>query len=185
MDVQNDFCPGGALGVKGGDEVVPVLNRYIEKFHEEGSLILASRDWHPRKTDHFDTHGGPWPVHCLQQTEGAEFHPDLDLPGEAVIFSKGTTYDADSYSAFLGYNFDKKDLRKYLEQQSIHTLYIGGLATDYCVKFTVLDALKFGFEVFLLTDAVRGVNQSPGDSDHAVKEMVEKGAKPLKFQEFS
>jgi nicotinamidase/pyrazinamidase len=173
VDVQNDFCSGGSLEVPQGDEVVPVLNRYIEKFSQAGLPIFASRDWHPQKTTHFKEYGGLWPPHCVQGTRGAEFHPDLRLPEDAEIISKGMEHDADSYSAFQGVNSRGQTLTTTLREKRVEHLFVGGLATDYCVKHTVLDALKEGFQVTLLEDAIRGVNEK--DSVEAIKQMIQAG----------
>lgn len=175
IDVQNDFCAGGSLAVPGGDEVVPVLDQYIEKFSRAGRPIIASRDWHPPKTTHFREYGGPWPPHCVQGTKGAEFHPDLKLPEGAIIISKGTEYDADSYSAFQGTDEKGRPLATVLRDLGVEHLYVGGLATDYCVKHSVLDALKNGFRVTLLEDAIRGVDEKA--SQEAIAAMERAGAK--------
>jgi nicotinamidase/pyrazinamidase len=177
VDVQNDFCPGGTLPVPGGDEVVPLLNRYIELFHTAGLPVFASRDWHPAETSHFKTYGGIWPVHCVQGSEGARFHPDLTLPTDAVILSKGMNPAQDAYSAFQGVNDRGAPLPEIIESLGITRLYVGGLATDYCVRASVLAGLEFGLAVTLLKDAVRGVDLTPGDSDRAMAEMVAAGAK--------
>jgi nicotinamidase/pyrazinamidase len=176
VDVQNDFCPGGALAVNEGDQVVPVLNRYIEKFTNAGLPIFATRDWHPQRTSHFNTDGGPWPPHCIQGSQGAQFHPDLKLPPDTVIVSAGMGSDEDGYSGFLGRDDRGAKLVDLLRQRSVKRIFVGGLATDYCVKHTVLDGLKEGFEVVLLEDATRGVNLKPGDSKRAIEEMVGAGA---------
>jgi nicotinamidase/pyrazinamidase len=185
VDVQNDFCPGGALAVSGGDEVVPALNRVIERFAEAGLLIIATRDWHPERTSHFKTHGGPWPVHCVQGTGGAEFHGDLKL-GNAVVLSKGMTPDEDSYSGFQATDRSGTRLATLLRHQGVERILVGGLATDYCVKHTVLDGLREGFKVVLLGDSIRAVNLEPHDGDRAIDEMVRAGAiKVLDFTEIS
>jgi nicotinamidase/pyrazinamidase len=176
VDVQNDFCPGGALEVRDGDRVVPVLNRYIEEFRANGLPVIATRDWHPEQTKHFKLLGGPWPPHCVQGTRGAEFHPDLRLPPDAIVVSKGTTSEEGGYSGFDGADASGVPLETLLRQLGVERLFVGGLATDYCVKQTVLDALRRGFKVVLLAAAVRGVDLSPGDSERAVKEMVAAGA---------
>lgn len=175
-DVQNDFCPGGNLAVPGGDRVVPVLNRYGELFRRKGLPVYASRDWHPSDSGHFNTGGGVWPVHCVQETDGARFHPDLRLPVDTLIISKGMDPAQDGYSSFEAVTEDGVDFQSSLRQRGVRHMYIGGLATDYCVKNTVLDALRRGFAVTLLIDAVRGVNLSPGDAEAAIREMVEAGA---------
>jgi nicotinamidase/pyrazinamidase len=176
VDVQNDFCAGGALAVKDGDQVVPVLNRYIDQFTEAGLAIFATRDWHPEKTSHFITGGGPWPPHCVQGSKGAEFHPDLKLPPETVTVSAGMGAEEDGYSGFLGRDENGAKLAELLRQRGIERIFVGGLATDYCVKHTVLDGLKEGFKVVLLADSVRGVNLKPDDSARAIEEMLHAGA---------
>lgn len=176
VDVQNDFCPGGALAVSEGDLVVPVLNRYIKRFEEAKLPVIATRDWHPERTSHFNTCGGVWPPHCVRGTRGAEFHPGLALPKNAVIVSKGMGVDEDSYSGFQGADASGAPLADLLRQWGTKRLFVGGLATDYCVKQTVLDGLKEGFEVVLLEDAIRGVDLKPGDSGRAIAEMLRAGA---------
>jgi nicotinamidase/pyrazinamidase len=176
VDVQNDFCPGGALPVAEGDLVVPMLNRYIDKFAKAGLPIFATRDWHPQRTSHFNTDGGPWPPHCIQGTEGGKFHARLALGSNEVIVSKGMSPDADSYSGFQAVNADGVTLGDLLRERGVERIFVGGLATDYCVKETVLDGLKEGFKVVLLEDAIRGVNLQPDDSKRAVEEMIQAGA---------
>lgn len=176
VDVQNDFCHNGALPVAGGDGVVPVLNRYVEIFTAEKAPVYASRDWHPAKTVHFREFGGSWPVHCVQGTFGAEFHPDLALPKNTVIITAGDDPNSEGYSAFEGHDENEQPFIDCLRSEGVSHLYIGGLATDYCVKETVLDALKRGFAVTLLTDAVRGVDVHAGDSKKALDEMISAGA---------
>jgi len=175
-DVQNDFCSGGALAVSGGDEVVPVLNRYIDRFKEKRLPVFASRDWHPEGSSHFSAYGGIWPVHCVQESEGARFHPELDLPADVVILSKGMDPAEDGYSSFEAISEDGKSFSEFLKERGVTHLFVGGLATDYCVKNTVLEALRMGFSVTLLIDAVRGVDLRPGDSEAAIREMVLAGA---------
>ena len=176
VDVQNDFCPGGALAVKDGDQVIPALNRHIDKFTKAGLPIFATRDWHPANTSHFNTSGGPWPPHCIQGSKGAEFHPDLKLPPDTVIVSAGMGSDEDGYSGFLGIDDRGQKLADLLRQRRIERIFVGGLATDYCVKHTVLEGLKEGLKVVLLVDSVRGVNLTPGDSESAIEEMRHAGA---------
>lgn len=176
VDVQNDFCPGGSLPVPEGDRVVPVLNRYIDLFIASGLPIFASRDWHPEETSHFKDFGGIWPVHCVQQTSGAAFHPDLRLPPEAVVLSKGMDPTKDDYSAFQAVDKTGRPLPAVLREKGISRIYVGGLATDYCVKATVLEGLKAGLTVTLLKDASRGVDLQQGDSERAVDEMQKSGA---------
>lgn len=177
IDVQNDFCPGGSLAVSGGDEIIPTINKYIKLFVREGLPVMASRDWHPPNTVHFKTGGGIWPVHCVQNTEGAKFHPDLALPEEVVILSKGMNPARDDeYSNFHAVTENGLHFTEFLRKQGITRLYICGIATDYCVKSTVLDALSGGFAVTLLKDAVCGVDLNQGDSERAIAEMVSSGA---------
>src|SRR5919108_3329636 len=177
VDVQNDFCPGGSLPVPEGDRVVPVLNRYIEIFGEGGLPVFASRDWHPPETSHFRDYGGIWPVHCVQESEGARFHAELRLPDGAIVVSKGMDPTRDDYSAFQAATEDGVSFPDILRQHGIRKLYVGGLATDYCVKESVLEGLRRGLSVVLLEDAVRGVDLNPGDSARAVEEMLRAGAR--------
>ncbi|KAF0219261.1 MAG: hypothetical protein FD174_2347 [Geobacteraceae bacterium] len=176
VDVQNDFCPGGSLPVPDGDRVVPVLNRYIDLFLKRDLPVFASRDWHPEKTSHFKVFGGIWPVHCVQGSFGARFHPDLELPSDAIVLSKGMDPRKDDYSAFQAVTGEGSPFPELLKLMGITKLYVGGLATDYCVKETVLEGLKAGLAVTLLEDASRGVDLSPGDSAKAVEQMIEAGA---------
>jgi nicotinamidase/pyrazinamidase len=176
VDVQNDFCPGGALGVQHGDEIVPVLNRYIAKFNAARLPIIVTRDWHPEKTTHFKEYGGVWPVHCVQRTHGAAFHSDLKLPQEAILISKGMAADEDSYSAFHGKGASGTPLSQLLQELGVQRIFVGGLATDYCVKYTALDGIKHGLTVVVLGDAVRGVNLHPDDSEKALVAVRQAGA---------
>jgi nicotinamidase/pyrazinamidase len=170
VDVQNDFCPGGTLAVAHGDEVVAPLNKLIEEFLERGEPVFKSRDWHPEKTKHFTAYGGTWPVHCVQNTKGAEFHPQLIDDMHIRVVSKGLG-DTDCYSAF-----DETDLALQLRRLGVEEVWIGGLATDYCVKSTVLDALKEGFKVKAIENAMRPVELQPGDGERAIEEMRAAGA---------
>jgi len=171
VDVQNDFCPGGSLAVAHGDEVVPPLNKLMKEFLDRNEPVFKTRDWHPAKTKHFAAYGGAWPVHCVQGTPGAEFHPDLLDDPRITIVSKGIDESADGYSGFDGTN-----LAQILREQDVEAVWIGGLATDYCVKQTVLDALQQGFEVKALADAMRAVNVNPDDGEKAIEEMRAAGA---------
>lgn len=166
VDMQNDFCPGGALAVREGDLVVKPLN-FAQKFFRH---IFATRDWHPEDHSSFMGRGGPWPPHCIQNTYGAKFHPDLEI-SRAWVISKATERDKDAYSGF-----QETDLEARLKREGIKRVFVGGLATDYCVRDTALDALAAGFEVVLLDDAVRGVDVKPGDSKKAVDDVKSKGA---------
>ncbi|HEX8721047.1 MAG TPA: nicotinamidase [Pyrinomonadaceae bacterium] len=170
VDVQNDFCPGGALAVERGDEVVAPLNRLIEEFLRRGEPVYKSRDWHPARTKHFSAYGGTWPAHCVQGTRGAEFHEDLLDDPRVRVVSKGLG-DEDNYSAF-----DGTALAEDLRREGVGEVWVGGLATDYCVKNTVLDALREGFRVRALRDAMRAVNLRPGDDLRALEEMSAAGA---------
>jgi nicotinamidase/pyrazinamidase len=183
VDVQNDFCPGGALAVPGGDKVVPPLNELARRFDEEGQPVVATRDWHPEDHMSFGEQGGPWPPHCIQGTEGAEFHPELDLPEGIVEIRKGDDPDAEDYSGFLGSDAEGRPLSRILEDEGVERVFVGGLATDYCVKETTLDAVDEGLETFLVGDAVRGVDVEPGDSEEAVEEMTDAGATPVQSDE--
>ncbi|MCL4543122.1 MAG: bifunctional nicotinamidase/pyrazinamidase [Chloroflexi bacterium] len=176
VDVQMDFCPGGALAVPEGDAVIPVLNEYVRRSHALEIPVIASRDWHPAKTAHFREFGGVWPRHCVQDTPGAAFHPDLQLPEDTEIVSKGTGAREDAYSAFQARNQSGVALAELLRHRGISQVLIGGLATDYCVRATVLDALSQGFRAVLLIDASRGVNVSNGDAERAIADMVDAGA---------
>ena len=184
VDVQNDFCPGGALAVVQGDEVVSILNRYIGIFSKDKNPVIASRDWHPRQTKHFKEFGGVWPVHCVANTPGAAFHPDLKLPVRAIVVSKGMDPGKDSYSAFQAIDTKGRSLKDILTDLGVQELWIGGLATDYCVKASVLDALKH-FKVKLLVDAIKGVDIQPGDSRKAVEEMLTAGAREMTLEQIS
>lgn len=175
VDVQNDFCPGGSLAVADGDQVVKPLNELIEAMQKKGQLVIASRDWHPEVTSHFKDFGGMWPKHCIQNSYGAEFHPMLETNNVTVV-SKATKKDEDAYSAFDGKTDNGTPLNQYLKENEIEAIFVGGLATDYCVKATVLDALKNGYETIFVGPASRAVNLSPDDGDNAIKEMEKAGA---------
>ncbi len=165
VDVQNDFCPGGALPTPLGDIVVPVINKLMDKF----SLIIASRDWHPEDTIHFNR----WPVHCVRKSHGADFPADLKREKIIQIFEKGTGSKDDGYSAFEATN---KNLEGYLKEKEVDELYIVGLTAEYCVKSTVLDAIKNGFKTIVIKDAVEGIRQNEDDFDRAFEEMRNAGA---------
>lgn len=174
--MQKDFCPGGALAVPDGDRVVPALNRHAADAAARGWPVYASRDWHPPVTRHFQPYGGDWPPHCVQNTEGATFHDDLRLPDSAIIVSKGQAADSHGYSALEGYTPNGKTLLAELQERQIDHLYVGGLATDYCVKHSVLDARRAGLQVTVLGDSIAGVDVKPGDSAHAMADMRAAGA---------
>jgi nicotinamidase/pyrazinamidase len=164
VDVQNDFCPGGTLAVPEGDRVVPVINHLMDRFQ----VVVASKDWHPEKTIHFEK----WPVHCVQHTNGAAFHPQLEDKKIHEVFLKGTEGADDGYSAFEATN---KNLEDYLHQHNVDEVFVCGLATDYCVLASALDAHKKGFTVFVIEDAVRGVEVTKGDVERAIEEMKHNG----------
>jgi nicotinamidase/pyrazinamidase len=169
VDVQNDFCPGGTLAVEHGDEVVGPLNKLMEEFLARGEPVFKSRDWHPPQTKHFSDYGGTWPIHCVQNTRGAEFHPNLLDDKHIRVISKGLG-DEDSYSAF------ETDLDLQLRRLGVNEVWVGGLATDYCVKNTVFDALSKGYKVKALRDAMRAVDLHVGDGEKAIEAMRAAGA---------
>lgn len=171
IDIQNDFLPGGSLAVTEGDQVIPVLNACIEQFTQRGLPIFASRDWHPINHHSFIQYGGTWPPHCIAGSAGAEFSQALKLPAGVRIISTGTEPEHEGYSGF-----EHTTLKAQLDELGVSRLFIGGLATDYCVLNTVRDALNLGYQVLLLTDAVRAVNVHPQDGESALREMIEKGS---------
>ena len=176
IDVQKDFCARGALPVPDGDRVVPPLNRYIADALMRGWPVYATRDWHPPVTKHFRQYGGQWPPHCVQGSQGAAFHEDLQLPPSAIVISTGESPEDDGYSAFEGRRSDGTALLDDLRQRGVRHLYVGGLATDYCVRHSVLDARRAGLEVTVLTDAIAGIDVNAGDSQRALDEMRAAGA---------
>lgn len=179
VDVQNDFCPGGALAVEEADKIIPKINRYIRLFKKE--IIIASRDWHPEKTTHFKEFGGLWPRHCVRRTKGARFHPALVIPPQTIIVSKGTSYDSDSYSAFCGFTKNKKSLEEVLKKYRIKEVFVCGIATDYCVKETARDALRKGFSVVVLKDAIKGVEKTT--SLTCLRQLKKEGARILTYEQ--
>lgn len=179
VDLQNDFCPGGALQVPAGDRVLEPANRAAALFASLGLPVIASRDWHPAVTRHFRSFGGSWPVHCVQETPGAAFHPALHLPENTLIISKGIDPKLDGYSAFEGVDAVGQPLGAILAGLKVRHLYLAGLATDYCVLFTGREALQNGYRVTVLTDAVAGVDLLPGDAERALEELVTAGARLL------
>jgi len=183
VDVQNDFCPGGSLAVPDGDSVVPVLNRYAERFDAQGAAVFASRDWHPPRTKHFAAYGGIWPPHCVQGTAGAAPHPALVLPARTQVVSKGMDPEEDAYSCFQARAEQGGDFASLLAAREIQRLFVGGLATDYCVKATALDALRGGLTVVVLQDAVRAVDVTPGDGARALADLAAAGAASARLDE--
>jgi nicotinamidase/pyrazinamidase len=180
IDVQNDFLPGGSLGVPGGNDVVPVLLRYLSLFEAKGLPIFASRDWHPRDHCSFREQGGPWPPHCVAGTRGAELPARMVLPPSAVLLDKALSPEKDAYSAFEGTR-----LHELLRDRKSRRLFVGGLATDYCVLNTVRDAVALGYPVVLLMDAIRAVNVHPDDGAKAEAEMRRLGASPARYEELA
>ncbi len=176
VDVQVDFCPGGALPVPDGDRVVAPLNRLMASFLQRGLPVFVTRDWHPPRSRHFRGSGGAWPPHCIRETPGARFHPGLAIPPSTVVVSKGLSEDEDGYSAFESRDDAGGRLADLLRARNVRSLLVGGLATDWCVKATVLDALRAGFDVTVVTDAVAAVEATPGDGARAVGEMEAAGA---------
>lgn len=173
VDVQNDFLPGGRMPVPRGDEVIGPLNSAIALFRACGLPVFATRDWHPENHRSFRQYGGSSPPHCVAGTSGAAFPAALELPLETAIVSKGTAHDHDAYSGFEG-----TALASMLRRAGVARVFVGGLATDYCVLNTVTDALGQGFDVVLLTDAMRGMNLQAGDDETAIATMIEHGAVP-------
>jgi len=168
VDVQPDFCPGGALPVPDGDAVIPVINAWLEAAKGKGVTVVASRDWHPSQHPSFEAHGGPWPTHCVQDTPGAAFHANLKLPTGAVVISKGTRLDKDQYSAF-----DETGLGDWLKARGVKRVFACGLAEDVCVRATAIDAAKAGFETHVISAATRPV--TPEGGEEAVAAMRDAG----------
>jgi nicotinamidase/pyrazinamidase len=179
VDMQNDFAdPAGSLYVRGGEQVVPVVNREIELAAAAGAAVVYTQDWHPETTPHFAKDGGIWPVHCVQGTWGAEFHPQLHIEGEVVRKGSG---GEDGYSGFSMRSPETGEerptqLEELLRERGIRRVVVAGLATDFCVKETVLDAAERGFEVGLLAEAVRAVELEPGDAQRAMDDIYRAGA---------
>ncbi len=165
VDVQNDFCPGGTLAVKDGDKVVPIINNIMDKF----DVIISTQDWHPVDTVHFEK----WPAHCVSNLDGADFHPDLNIDKIDLKLYKGTENKDDGYSAFEATN---ESLEEYIKQEEIKQIYVCGLATDYCVRASALDAIKLGIRTYVITDAIAAVNLKPDDGKKTLRELSRKGA---------
>ncbi len=176
VDVQRDFCAGGSLEARGADAILPALNRHLEDAHALGLPVYASRDWHPPVTTHFAQFGGEWPPHCVMDTPGAEFHPALRLPPETIVISKGGDPKKPGYSAFDGETHEGTPLIDDLRRRRISHLYVMGLTTEYCVRLTTLDALRAGFRVSVLSDAIAGIDQHEGDARRAELDMQQAGA---------
>ena len=172
VDVQNDFCPGGALPVPTGMDVASTMSMVANTFQARGGRVYATQDWHPAGHSSFEAQGGPWPVHCVQDTPGADLHPAMVLPAGVTIVRKGTSPDKDAYSGFID-----SDLEAQLKEAGVTRVFVGGLATDYCVLNTVLDAMSDGFETHVLSDAIGAVDVQPGDGDRAIEKMGGAGAR--------
>jgi len=172
VDVQNDFLPGGALGIHGGDAIVEPLNRVLAAWRSHGLPVFLSRDWHPPGHCSFAAQGGPWPVHCVAGSPGAAFAPSLDVAPGDVVISKATRGDKEAYSAL-----DGTPLADALRARTTTRLFVGGLATDYCVRATGLDARAAGLEVVVLSDAVCAVNVHPGDGERAMRDLAAAGCR--------
>ena len=172
VDIQNDFCPGGALAVSEGDQIVPIVNRMMSRF----PLVISTQDWHPADHISFKERGGPWPPHCVQGARGAELHPDLRTDVIAHYFRKASMPDKDDYSEFAGKDDRGRALDEVLRAHGTKKLYVVGLATDYCVLETVLDGLRLGYEVYAVKDAMRAVNVNSSDGELALQKMSENGA---------
>lgn len=171
IDVQNDFLPGGALAVPAGDAVIEPINLYLDAFSALRGSIVATRDWHPAEHSSFAEQGGIWPPHCVQETDGAALSARLRLPPGTPVVSKGTAVEVDAYSGFAGTDLDER-----LRAAGVERVFVGGLATDYCVLNTVRDALELGYTTHVLLDAIRAVDVKVGDGDRAIAEILEKGA---------
>ncbi|HWO02614.1 MAG TPA: bifunctional nicotinamidase/pyrazinamidase [Blastocatellia bacterium] len=172
VDIQNDFCPGGALAVEEGDQIVEVVNRLIPRF----PIVISTQDWHPANHISFKAQGGPWPPHCVQGTRGAELHPELNAKAIGNYLRKASSPDKDDYSEFEGKDEQGRSLDQVLKSHNVNRIFVAGLATDYCVLATVLDGLKLGFEVFPIADAMRAVDVEPEDGARALRQMAEAGA---------
>ena len=179
VDMQNDFMPWGVLPVPEADKIVPVLNKYIDKFSLSGNPVFFTRDWHPENHISFKGYGGVWPPHCIQETKGAEFNENLKIPKDnKFIISKGTSKDFDAYSGFQGTVLDS-----LLKERGTKRIFVGGVATDYCVKNTVLGGLNLGYQVFLLEDGIKAVNLKEKDGELAIEEMLNNGAILINFED--
>jgi nicotinamidase/pyrazinamidase len=178
VDMQNDFLPGGALGVPEGHQVIPPINQLIGMYASRGLPVFASRDWHPRDHVSFAARGGPWPPHCMAGTAGAEFTAEMALPEDAIVISKADTSDVDAYSAFSG-----TTLARQLRERGVTRVTVCGLATDYCVLNTVTDALEEGFDTIVVPEAMRAVDVKPGDGSRALDRMVARGAVAVRLGE--
>ncbi len=169
VDMQNDFMPGGALPVENATTIIPTINRYIKVFEDSNAVIVATRDWHPPNHISFNIRGGPWPPHCIQNTKGAEFHPLLQLPSNTVVVSKAVDEDKEAYSGF-----DSTELASILSDRGVKRVFICGVATEYCVRATAIDAIRLGFQTYILIDAIKGINRMK--SEKTINELLDYGA---------
>jgi nicotinamidase/pyrazinamidase len=180
IDMQNDFLPGGSLAIAGGDAIIPQLNRYLAFFAVHRLPVFATRDWHPPDHCSFQSQGGSWPPHCIVGSDGAAFHPALALPVATHIISKAMARESDAYSGFSGTQLDE-----LLRSLHIRRVFIGGVATEYCVFNTVQDALRLQYATFVLEDAVRAIDRQSGDGQRALQEMMHLGAQSIRYRELA
>lgn len=178
VDMQNDFMPGGALPVPNALSIIPAINRYIELFEKAKAVVVATRDWHPPNHISFNTRGGPWPPHCIQNTWGAQFHKDLKLPRDTIVISKAFKEDKEAYSGF-----EDTELDATLRQRGVRRIFVAGVATEYCVKATAEDGLRLGYQVFILEDAVKGINSPPGSEERAINNLIDRGAVAIRIDD--
>uniref|UniRef100_A0A7J3QDM1 nicotinamidase n=1 Tax=Ignisphaera aggregans TaxID=334771 RepID=A0A7J3QDM1_9CREN len=177
VDMQNDFMPSGALPIENAHTIIPIINKYIKLFKDFGGTIVATRDWHPSNHISFNIRGGPWPPHCIQNTKGAEFHPLLELPSNTIVISKATDENKEAYSGF-----DSTELDSILKARKVKRVFICGVATEYCVKATAIDAINLGYQTFILIDAIKGVNKI--DSERVINELLSYGIIMLEIKDF-
>lgn len=176
VDMQNDFMPGGALPVENALTTIPIINRYIKMFEDSNAVIVATRDWHPPNHISFNIRGGPWPPHCIQNTKGAEFHPLLELPSNTIVVSKAVDEDKEAYSGF-----DSTRLGSLLSSRGVKRVFICGVATEYCVKATAIDAIRLGFQTYILVDAIKGIDKI--QSEKTIDELLDYGAIMLEMKD--
>jgi len=179
VDFQNDFCPGGVLAVPGADAIIPAVNTYIRMFSSAGLPVVFTRDWHPPDHSSFREHGGPWPAHCVRGTHGAQIHDDIAIPPRAIFIDKGTDRESEGYSGF-----ESTPLEEKLRRLGVRRIFVAGLATDYCVKHTALDALERGFDVVLLLDATKGIGLKDGDIEGSIEQVVKAGGHTASIDQF-
>jgi len=176
-DIQNDFLPGGALGIRDGEEILPILENYIRRFHARSLPVFLTRDWHPSDHCSFVSQGGLWPMHCVAGSPGSLPPPSFAVPSSAVIIYKAIDRDQEAYSAFQNTTLDR-----HLRALNVQRLFVGGLATDYCVLGSVKDARAIGYDVYLLMDGIKAVNLQPHDGRRAEEEMIGLGAVPVRLE---